>query len=395
MKMLITGGLGLVGSEAVKFFSEKDWEVVSIDNNMRSYFFGVDERAGKYNFNIDIRSESEIERIFKAHKFDAIIHSAAQPSHDWAKKEPLTDFDVNARGTLILLEATRKWCPGAVFVHVSTDKVYGERMECALEEMGTRYSPMNHKFFTGFHESLGLDFAGNRSLFGCSKTAADLYVQEYGNYFGMKTACFRCGCITGRNHQGAELHGFLAYLSKCFREDGFYEIHGNGKQVRDIIHVYDLVNAFWHFIQDPDTGAVYNMGGGPERSISVLEAITMFEGAFGKKIALGTGPERKGDRRWDVHDVSQFRNDFPRWDYKYSLADIINDLVFSMKTVDIVLEETMSEFTKHFSEVTIDYSSLMDKAEKAGGGVDILTVPKFLQRAVIMAYQAGQEAKAE
>jgi len=322
MKILITGSLGMTGSEAVDFFKKKGWEVVGIDNNMRSYFFGVEK--GKPQFEIDIRDEKAVNNLFDMEKgFDAILHTAAQPSHDWAKKEPLTDFDVNARGTLILLEATRKYCPSAVFVHISTDKVYGENMERHVVENGTRFT-----HFETFDENTGLDFAGNRSLFGCSKTAADIYVQEYGNFFGMKTVCFRCGCITGKKHKGAQEHGFLAYLVKCIKEEKEYNIFGfKGKQVRDQIHSYDLINACYEFIQKPKIGAVYNMGGGEERSLSVIEAIETIEHEVGKKaIVKYIDKHRRGDRVWDVHDVSRFRKDYPKWDYSYNLLDIIRDL---------------------------------------------------------------------
>jgi CDP-paratose 2-epimerase len=335
-KVLITGSTGLVGSEAVHFFTEKGWEVIGLDNNMRSYFFGTPKKTPQYD--IDIRNREMINDLFEAHKFDAIIHAAAQPSHDWAKNDPLTDFHVNATGTLNLLEAARQYCPEAVFVHVSTDKVYGENMQSeghgtlpdkafatwtpALVEKETRY----HSDYP-FKESLGLDFAGQRSLFGCSKTAADIYVQEYGNYFGMKTACFRLGCITGKQHEGAEYHGFLAYLVKAIKEGIPYKIFGyKGKQVRDQIHAYDLVNAFYCFIQKPKSGAVYNLGGGPDRSVSILEAIKIIEEKTGKKAITEYALERKGDRQWDVHDVSKFRRDYPGWDYEYSLDDIFNDL---------------------------------------------------------------------
>lgn len=325
-KILITGSTGLVGSECVKFFTEKGWEVIGIDNNMRSYFFGTPKKTPQYD--IDIRNRGMIDDLFEANKFDAIIHTAAQPSHDWAKNDPLTDFHVNATGTLNLLEATRKYCPEAVFVHVSTDKVYGENMSTNLIERDTRCIAGNSDLHEkGFDESLGLDTAGQRSLFGCSKTAADIYVQEYGNYFGMKTACFRCGCITGKQHEGAEYHGFLAYLVKCIKEGIPYKIFGyKGKQVRDQIHAYDLANAFYHFIQNPKVGAVYNMGGGPDRSVSILEAIDLIEKKTGKKAITEFAEQRKGDRQWDVHDVSKFRADYPEWDYKYSLDDILNDL---------------------------------------------------------------------
>jgi CDP-paratose 2-epimerase len=322
VKILVTGSLGLVGTEAVGFFKEKGWEVVGVDNNMRSYFFGVTK--GTPDLEVDIRDQEAINNLFSEHKFDAIIHAAAQPSHDWSQKEPLTDFDINARGTLLLLEATRKYCPNAVFVHISTDKVYGENMSRQdIRESVTRY-----EHWLPFDEETGLDFAGHRSLFGCSKTAADIYVQEYGNYFSMKTVCFRLGCITGRNHKGAELHGFLAYLVKCVKEGIPYKIFGyKGKQVRDQIHAYDLITACYEFIQNPKCGAVYNMGGGEDRSVSVLEAIDLIEKETGKKAITNYIDEpRKGDRIWDIHDVSKFKKDYPNWDYKYSLSDIIKDL---------------------------------------------------------------------
>lgn len=321
MKILVTGALGLVGSEAVKFFAAKNWEVVGIDNNMRSDFFGTPMKSGALD--IDIRDEESIDVLFSVHKFDAIIHVAAQPSHDYATDHVLEDFDVNARGTVILLEATRKFAPNAVFVHVSTDKVYGDLMSREmLEEKATRYD-----YPRPFDESLGLDFAGRRSLFGCSKTAADIYAQEYANYFGLKVGIFRPGCITGRNHEGAEQHGFLAYLAKCIKEGKTYKIFGfEGKQVRDQIHAYDLVNAFYHYIQKPIPGAVYNIGGGPERSVSVLEAGNRIADYLNLPFKYELHEGRKGDRQWDVHNVTKFREDYPEWDYQYSLQDIIKDV---------------------------------------------------------------------
>lgn len=307
MRMIVTGSSGLVGSESERYFTQKGWEVVGIDNNMRSYFFGVSKDDIK---EIDIRDEEAINDLFQKFKPDAIIHTAAQPSHDWAKKEPLTDFDVNARGTLILLEATRKYSPNAIFVFVSTDKVYGENMH------GTE----------PFNEHLGLDFAGKRSLFGCSKTAADIYVQEYGNYFGIKTVCFRAGCITGKHHKGAQEHGFLSYLAKCVKENIPYTIFGDGNTVRDQIHVSDLVTAFEQFIAYPQEAAVYNIGGGPDRSVSILEAIRLIENETGKTCNCTFSDKRSGDRDWDVHDVSKFRSNYPQWEYTHSLQDIIKEL---------------------------------------------------------------------
>lgn len=307
MKILITGSNGLVGSEAVDFFKEKGWDVIGVDNNMRSYFFGVEKKEAEFNF--DIRDEKAVDKLFQEHKFDAIIHTAAQPSHHWSAKEPLTDFDINARGTLILLEATRKYCLGAVFVFCSSDKVYG-------------MNPSNELW----NESISIDKTMH-TPFGCSKSAADLYVQEYGYYFGIKTVCFRCGCITGRRHKGSNWHGFLANVARCGREDDVFPVYGDGKTVRDNIHSYDLVTAMWQFIQNPKIAAVYNLGGGKERSCSVLEAINMVNEELGTKMKVEYGlPEHKADRRWDVHDVSKFRTDYPEWDYKYSLKDIIQEL---------------------------------------------------------------------
>ncbi len=323
MKILITGSLGLVGSEAMSFFKALGHEVFGIDNNMRSELFGVSESLlGPEEACIDIRKEDQVNSLFKNYKFDAIVHTAAQPSHDWSKKDPLTDFDINARGTLILLEATRHYCPEAVFVHVSTDKVYGENMDGHFWESPTRFN-----YGKEHNEDMSIDRA-RRSPFGCSKTAADIYVQEYGYYFGLKTACFRCGCITGRAHKGAEEHGFLAYLSKCIKEGKEYTVFGHkGKQVRDIIHAYDLVSAMWAFIQNPKIAEVYNMGGGDDRSVSILEAIKMIEKGSGKTaITKYEENARLGDRAWDIHDVSKFRKHFPDWEYKFSLQDIIKEL---------------------------------------------------------------------
>lgn len=356
MKILITGSSGLVGKACVHFFMEKGWEVVGIDNNGRSKFFGTESRfndgefaslhtgAHWQGYDVDVHDEEQINGLFiHSGPFDAIIHAAAQPSHDYATDHVLEDFDVNARGTLILLEATRKYCPDAVFVYVSTDKVYGENMSASYFQMN--YTNAMGEYMTkpmelietktrytfnspGFDENLGLDFAGDRSFFGCSKAAADMYAQQYAAR-GMTVGIFRPGCITGKNHAGAEQHGFLAYLAKCYRDEKVYKIFGHkGKQVRDQIHANDLAAVFHAFIERPNAGAVYNMGGGPERSVSILEAIKLIEEAApGKKLFVEFHEARKGDRVWDVHDVSKFRKDYPEWDYKYSLADIISDLV--------------------------------------------------------------------
>lgn len=323
-KILVTGSLGLTGSATVKIFKEKGWQVTGIDSNMRAKFFGTREQFLGESIDIDIRDEQAINELFKTKKFDAIVHTAAQPSHDWAKDHVMEDFTINALGTLILLEATRKHCPTASFIHISTDKVYGDNMtRYNLMDLGTRY---DNPF--PYNENLGLDFAGQRSLFGCSKASADIYVQEYGNYFGMKTVCFRPGCITGKNHQGAEYHGFLAYLAKCIKEEKEYTIFGyEGKQVRDQIHADDVAAAFYEFAMKPRIAQVYNIGGGPERAVSVKEAIEMLEKATGKKAQIKFGNARKGDRTWDVHDMNKFRSHYPNWEPKYSLSDIIKDLI--------------------------------------------------------------------
>lgn len=329
MKILVTGSAGLVGSACVSFFAAKGWEVVGIDNNGRSKMLGT---PSKEDFVFcDIRNMIEVEYVFEqCGPFDAIIHAAGQPSHDWSAEHVIEDFEVNAFGTLNLLEATRDYCPDATFLFVSTDKVYGENMGekvMHLFEIDTRYMPSNTLYYDGFTEDLGLDFAGKRSPFGCSKAAADMYVQEYGNYFGMKTACFRPGCITGRNHEGAEWHGFLAYLAKCIKYGTTYKIFGNGKNVRDQIHASDLAASFFEFIQAPRVAAVYNIGGGPSRSVSVLEAAEKLSKAIGKPFLHEFHEARKGDRLWDVHDITKFRTDYPGFEYKYSLEDIIADLI--------------------------------------------------------------------
>jgi CDP-paratose 2-epimerase len=313
-RVLITGSTGLLGSACVELFQEKEWEVVGMDNNARSKNLGTPRKSTGFDpqhFNADITNQDDVEHIFSKYVFDAVIHCAGQASHDWSNDHVLEDFDINARGTVILLEATRKYCPDAVFVQVSTDKVYGENMNG----------------FTPFNEKLGLDFAGHRSPFGCSKTAGDIYAQEYAHTKGMKTGIFRPGCITGKNHEGAPLHGFLAYIAKCIRTQTPYKVHGDGSQVRDQIHAKDLANAFYHFIQNPHAGEVYNIGGGPDRAVSLLEAVYLIEEHTGQKAILEFGhPNRAGDRLWDVHDVSKFKSHYPDWKYEYSLQDIINDV---------------------------------------------------------------------
>ncbi len=275
---LITGSAGLIGSEAVKFFADRGFQIIGIDNNMREYFFGVDASTewcrklleekykDKYiHYNVDIRDNEAIEKIFQKYQFDIIIHAAAQPSHDWAAKDPFTDFTINANGTLVLLENYRKYSPAATFIFTSTNKVYGDTPnKLPLVELDTRYEiNENHPYYkNGIDESMSIDNSLH-SIFGASKIAADIMVQEYGKYFGLPTGVFRGGCLTGPAHSGAQLHGFLAYLVKCAVTGRKYTIFGyKGKQVRDNIHSFDLVNMFWHFHQNPRPGEVYNAGGG-------------------------------------------------------------------------------------------------------------------------------------
>jgi len=342
MKALVTGSGGLIGSEAAKFFAEKGFDIVGVDNDMRSYFFGKEastdwnrekvekQLAGKYtHYKADIRDNDAIEKIFKEHKFDVIIHTAAQPSHDWAAREPFTDFSVNANGTLVMLENMRQHCPEAVFIFTSTNKVYGDTPNrLPLVELEKRWElPKDHKYYKGIDESMSIDDT-KHSIFGASKVAADVMVQEYGKYFGFKTAVFRGGCLTGPSHSGAELHGFLAYLIKCIASGKKYTIFGyKGKQVRDNIHSHDLVNAFYHFYQNPRSGEVYNIGGARNSNISMLEAIEKIEKLLGKKANYELSDENRiGDHIWYVSDVSKFKEHYPDWDFEYDIDAILKEM---------------------------------------------------------------------
>jgi CDP-paratose 2-epimerase len=346
---IITGCSGLIGSEAAKFFHAKGFDIVGIDNNMREYFFGRDGSV-KWNtesliktlprfvhYDKDIRHEGAMRVIFQKYAKDIqlVIHTAAQPSHDWAAKEPLTDFAVNATGTLILLEMVRRYCPDASFIFTSTNKVYGDTPNLLpLVEKSTRWEiDESHPYFThGIDESMTID-CSKHSVFGASKVAADVMTQEYGRYFGIKTGIFRGGCLTGPAHSGAMLHGFLAYLIKCVVYHKHYTIFGyKGKQVRDNIHSNDLVNAFWHFHQKPGSGAVYNMGGSRHSNCSVLEAIDMAEDAAGEKLSYSLSDQaREGDHIWWVSDVRRFEKDYPEWSYEYDLKTIIGEIVDATK----------------------------------------------------------------
>ncbi len=339
--ILVTGSAGLIGSEAARFFSNKGFKVLGIDNNSRKYFFGpqastswnrnklIRETKNYSHFDVDIRNEGKVMDIFKNNKIDLIIHAAAQPSHDWAAKEPLTDFTINALGTLILLEAFRKFAKDAVFIFTSTNKVYGDNPnKLPLKELATRYElPKDHKYYIGIDEHMSLDNT-THSIFGVSKTSADLMVQEYGRYFGLKTGVFRGGCLTGPAHSSAQLHGFLAYLVFSIVNDMEYTIFGyKSKQVRDNINSYDVVNAFYHFYQKPTIGEAYNLGGSRHSNISIMEAIDKVERILGKKAKIKYKPENRiGDHIWYISDVSKFKIHFPKWDYSYKLDQILEEL---------------------------------------------------------------------
>jgi CDP-paratose 2-epimerase len=339
--VLITGSAGLVGSEAVRFFCEKGFRVVGVDNNMRRYFFGDDadttwnkkellERYSSYRHcDADIRDEKAMGDIFRSFSFDLVIHAAAQPSHDWAAREPFTDFTVNANGTLVLLECLRTFCPEAVFIFFSTNKVYGDRPNfLPLVEKETRYElPEDHPFHKGIDESMSIDNC-THSLFGASKVAADILVQEYGKYFGLKTVVFRGGCLTGPAHSGTRLHGFLSYLMRSCISGRKYSIYGyKGKQVRDNIHARDLVSALYHFYLAPRPGEVYNMGGGRQCSVSLLEAIALCEDITGKLMEVEyTEENRAGDHQWWITDTGKFRKHYPAWAITYSVPSILKDI---------------------------------------------------------------------
>lgn len=346
---LITGSAGLIGSEAVEFLSDKFDKIIGIDNNMRQDFFGVSastlwnqarlqKTIGNYtHYSIDIRNKEAIENVFKAYGSDIklIIHTAAQPSHDWAVNDPYTDFSVNANGTLVLLETTRQYAKNAVFIFTSTNKVYGDRPNLLpLVELETRWElDTSHPYYKcGIDESMSID-QSKHSLFGASKVAADILVQEYGKYFDMSTAVFRGGCLTGPNHSGTKLHGFLSYLMKCAISGEHYTVLGyKGKQVRDNIHSYDLVNMFWNFYQNPRCGEVYNAGGGRHSNCSMQEAIALCENIVGKKMNYSYSEENRiGDHIWWISDVNKFKGHYPAWNYHYNVEDILHQIFVSMK----------------------------------------------------------------
>jgi CDP-paratose 2-epimerase len=340
--VLITGSAGLIGSEAARFFARKGFQIVGVDNDMRAYYFGsqastawnleeLKKELGKAytHYSSDIRDSGDVKEIFQRHTFDVIIHAAAQPSHDWAAREPLTDFGVNAFGTLVLLEHYRKYCPAATFIFTSTNKVYGDLPNhLPLIEHEMRYElPQDHPYYNGIDESMSID-QSTHSVFGASKVAADVMVQEFGRYFGLNTGVFRGGCLTGPAHSGTQLHGFLAYLIKCIAIGIPYTIFGyKGKQVRDNIHSFDLVNMFWHFHQNPHSGEVYNVGGARKSNVSMLEAIKKTENILAKKAKyIYSEANRIGDHQWYISNVSKFKKHYPEWDLTYDIDKIIEEI---------------------------------------------------------------------
>ncbi|MDZ4787661.1 MAG: NAD-dependent epimerase/dehydratase family protein [Blastochloris sp.] len=342
--ILVTGSAGLIGSETCKRFHHEGFDVVGVDNDMRSYFFGeaastnssrstLQQTLSHYSHrHLDIRNQAEVEGLFKelGAEVALVVHTAAQPSHDWAAKEPHTDFSVNAVGTLNLLEAARQHCPLSPFIFTSTNKVYGDTPNSLpLIEKQQRYElGVEHRYGEfGIDESMSIDQT-KHSLFGASKVAADILVQEYGRYFGMNTVCFRGGCLTGPAHAGTELHGFLAYLMKCTVTGKPYRVFGyQGKQVRDNIHSHDLVEAFWQFYQAPRSGEVYNMGGSRHSNCSMLEAIDLCQEISGRSLDWTyLEDNRIGDHIWWISDVRKFQEHYPAWSYRYDLRGILGEI---------------------------------------------------------------------
>jgi CDP-paratose 2-epimerase len=341
---IVTGSGGLVGSESVARFVETGFDVVGIENDMRARFFGPEASTRRQTerlldaypesfewVELEIRDGDAVDRLFRRHarELELVIHTAAQPSHDWAASDPHTDFTVNANGTLNLLEATRRHRPEATFVFTSTNKVYGDRPNfLPLVELETRLElPREHEYYDGIPTSMPIDRTLH-SLFGVSKTAADLLVQEYGRYFGMPTVCFRGGCLTGPNHAGAQLHGFLSYLMRCTVTGTPYTVCGyGGKQVRDNLHSEDLVRAFLRFHERPRAGAVYNIGGGRDSNCSVLEAIEICEEITGRPFAYEVDDRaRMGDHRWWISDIAGFRADYPAWSVTADVPAILREI---------------------------------------------------------------------
>jgi CDP-paratose 2-epimerase len=342
MRVFITGSSGLIGSELVGYFDQRAQSVVGIDNNMRADFFGPEgdtlwnlrrlKQATEHfhPYDVDVRDRQALGHVFEDHApFDLVVHCAAQPSHDLAARRPYDDFDVNAGGTLNVLEATRSLSPEAVFVFTSTNKVYGDAPnELPLKELPRRWDYAREEDFAGITEQMRID-ASKHSIFGASKVAADVMVQEYGRYFGMRTCCLRCGCLTGPHHAGVELHGFLSYLVKVQLQEGAYKIFGyKGKQVRDNIHSYDVATAIEAIYRNPRVAEVYNLGGGRPNSCSILEAFDIVEQLTGKKMKYHYREQaREGDHICYISNLGRFRNHYPEWTITRSLNDILVEII--------------------------------------------------------------------
>ncbi len=339
-KILVTGSSGLIGSEVVEYFCRLGWQVRGVDNNMRADFFGSqgdtrwnqERLKGDHenfdHFELDIRNRQRVCECLEQSKPDLVVHTAAQPSHDLAASRPFDDFDVNAVGTFNLIEATRLHAKDAVFIHMSTNKVYGDRPNTIkLKELDSRWDYDDPEFEHGIPETFSID-QSKHSLFGASKVAADVCVQEYGRYFDMKTACLRGGCLTGPNHSGVELHGFLSYLIKCSAEGRHYKIFGyKGKQVRDNIHSLDVARFMHAFYENPRSGEVYNIGGGRENSVSILEAFDKAAALCGKKMDYEyLDDNRAGDHICYLSDLRKMREHYPHWDLTKSLDDVFEEI---------------------------------------------------------------------
>jgi CDP-paratose 2-epimerase len=354
---IVTGAAGLIGAETVRLFSENGLDVVGIDNDMRREFFGDEastawsrkrlqrEVCNYKHIDEDIRNVQAIDMLFSKYgrAVVAVVHTAAQPSHDWAARDPKTDFAINANGTLGILEATRHYCPDAAFIFTSTNKVYGDRPNSLpLIELDKRWEVVpEHRFSAeGIDETMSID-SSMHTIFGASKVAADILVQEYGRYFGLKTGCFRCGCVTGPGHSGTRLHGFLAYLVHCAVTRKPYTVLGHkGKQVRDNIHSYDLANAFWHFAMRPRAGEIYNIGGGRHANCSILEAIDLSQRLTGHPLNWTYEKQNRiGDHIWWISDVRRFRSHHPEWNYRYNLEMLLGEVVEGIEHQLAIVED--------------------------------------------------------
>jgi CDP-paratose 2-epimerase len=345
-KLLVTGSSGLIGSEVCLHFASLGWEIHGVDNNQRAVFFGSqgDTRwnqqrlqtviKGFVHHEVDIRDRQGVLNLIDSIRPDAIVHTAAQPSHDLAAKIPFDDFDTNAVGTLNLLEATRQFTPNAPFVHLSTNKVYGDAPnEIPMLELDSRWDYADPNYENGIPETFRID-QSKHSLFGASKVASDIMVQEYGRYFGLKTCCLRGGCLTGPNHSGVELHGFLSYLVKSNLEERTYKIYGyKGKQVRDNIHSYDVARFIEEFINNPRCGEVYNLGGGKNNTCSILEAFDIVAALSGKPMQYEyVDKNREGDHICYYSDLRKMQQHYPQWSITKSLTDIFTEITESWQT---------------------------------------------------------------